>query len=115
MPIAMPATGRVIGTPASMSASVPAQTLAIEVEPFDASDSATMRIVYGKIIFVRQNCAQRFFGERTVADHAAVHAADASCLADTEGREVVMEHEGFLRLLVFDGVERAARRPGRRA
>src|SRR3989344_649110 len=46
-PIAIPATGALMGTPASISARVDAQTDAIEVEPFDASDSDTMRIVYG--------------------------------------------------------------------
>ena len=38
MPIAMPATGALIGTPASISDSVEAQTLAIEVEPFELED-----------------------------------------------------------------------------
>ncbi len=35
-PIEMPATGLVIGTPAAIRASVPPQTLAIELEPFDS-------------------------------------------------------------------------------
>ena len=43
----MPATGALIGTPASISDSVDPQTDAIDVEPFDASTSDTMRIVYG--------------------------------------------------------------------
>ena len=37
-----------IGTPASMSASVEPQTEPIDEEPFDSSVSETMRIVYGK-------------------------------------------------------------------
>ena len=41
----MPATGFLIGTPASISASVPPQTEAIEDEPFDSRMSETMRIV----------------------------------------------------------------------
>ena len=44
-PIAMPATGALIGTPASISDSVDAQTLAIDVEPFDSSTSDTSRSV----------------------------------------------------------------------
>ena len=44
-PIAMPATGDLIGTPASMSDRHPPQTAAIEDEPFDSSVSLTMRIV----------------------------------------------------------------------
>src|SRR3989344_3531027 len=59
-PIAIPATGRVIGTPASMSAMELAHTVAIEVEPLDARHSETMRIVYGKISFVG-NTARRDF------------------------------------------------------
>ena len=40
----MPATGLRIGTPASISASEPAQTVAIEELPFDSSVSPTTRI-----------------------------------------------------------------------
>ena len=43
----MPETGAVIGTPASISASVEPQTEPIDDEPFDSSVSETMRIVYG--------------------------------------------------------------------
>src|SRR4051812_50093084 len=46
-PIEMPATGRLIGTPASIIASVPPHTDAIELEPFDSRISLTRRIVYG--------------------------------------------------------------------
>jgi hypothetical protein len=41
MPIAIPATGALIGTPASMSESVEAQTLAIDVEPLEPRMSDT--------------------------------------------------------------------------
>ena len=44
-PIATPATGALIGTPASISASVLPQTLAIEVLPLLDSTSETTRIV----------------------------------------------------------------------
>ena len=47
-PIAIPATGALKGTPASISESEEPQTLAIELEPFDSVISETMRIVYGK-------------------------------------------------------------------
>jgi len=43
MPTLMPATGRTIGTPASISASVPPQTLAMEVEPLDSMISLVTR------------------------------------------------------------------------
>ena len=44
-PMAMPATGRVRGTPASISASEEPQTEAIEDEPLDSVISDTMRMV----------------------------------------------------------------------
>ncbi len=47
----MPATGRSIGTPASIRASEPPQTEAIDEEPFDSVISETMRIVYGNLSF----------------------------------------------------------------
>ena len=43
-PIAIPATAALMGTPASISASVDPQTDAIEVEPFDSITSLEMRI-----------------------------------------------------------------------
>ena len=43
-PMAMPATGAAMGTPASMSDSDEAHTDAIEVEPFDDSTSETRRM-----------------------------------------------------------------------
>ena len=41
----MPATGSVIGTPASIRASVPPQTVAMLLEPLDSRMSVTTRIV----------------------------------------------------------------------
>ena len=67
-PIATPATGALIGTPASISARVLPQVLAIEVEPFDDRTSETTRMVYGNSCFVRQHRQQRPLGERAVAD-----------------------------------------------
>src|ERR687897_2386000 len=44
----MPATGDLIGTPASISDSVEPHTEAIDDEPLDSRMSDTTRIVYGK-------------------------------------------------------------------
>ena len=44
----MPATGALIGTPASISESDDPQTDAIDDEPLDSRMSDTTRIVYGK-------------------------------------------------------------------
>ena len=53
-PIAAPATGALIGTPASISASVEPQVEAIDVEPLDVTASLTRRMTYGK-----SSCAGR--------------------------------------------------------
>src|ERR671910_1583524 len=45
--MAMPATGRLSGTPASISDSEEPQTEAIDEEPLDSRMSDTTRIVYG--------------------------------------------------------------------
>jgi hypothetical protein len=44
-PMAMPETGRLIGTPASIIDSEPPQTVAIDDEPLDSVMSDTTRIV----------------------------------------------------------------------
>src|SRR5271155_2163976 len=46
-PIAIPAQGALSGTPASISASEPPQTVAIDDDPFDSKMSETKRIAYG--------------------------------------------------------------------
>src|SRR4030065_1024321 len=46
-PIAMPATGAEIGTPASIRASEAPHTVAIDEEPFDSRISETILRVYG--------------------------------------------------------------------
>src|SRR5688572_31096277 len=47
IPIAIPDTGPFTGTPASINASEPAHTVAIDDEPFDSRISDTIRMVYG--------------------------------------------------------------------
>ena len=47
-PIAIPETGALIGTPASISAKVDAHVDAIEVEPLELVTSETSLIAYGK-------------------------------------------------------------------
>src|ERR1700740_3291937 len=48
--MATPATGALVGTPASISASEVPHTLAIELEPFDSRISDTTRITYGNAL-----------------------------------------------------------------
>ena len=56
-PIAMPATGALIGTPASIRAREPPHTLAIDDEPFDSRISETTRKVYGKSSWLGSTCS----------------------------------------------------------
>src|SRR5688572_2471958 len=61
-PIATPATCFGIAIPASIKASEPAQTVAIDDEPLDSRMSLTILTVYGKsppgIIFFRERIAR---------------------------------------------------------
>ena len=74
----MPETGALIGTPASISASVEPQTEPIDDEPFDSSVSETIRIVYGKSAASGMHRLERPLGERAVADVAAPRAGHAA-------------------------------------
>jgi hypothetical protein len=100
-PIATPATGASIGTPASNSASESA-TVAIEEEPFDSRMSRRERV--REVLVVRQHRQQRAAGQHAVADLAAARRAHELDLADAERREVVVEKEllGGLALVLLD-------------
>ena len=88
----MPETGAVIGTPASISASVEPQTEPIDDEPFDSSVSETMRIVYGNVSVVGSTGLERPLCECAVADVAPLGRAHAARLSHRVGREVVVVH-----------------------
>ena len=89
----MPPTGVLMGTPASISASVEPQTEPIDDEPFDSSVSETMRIVYGNSSAGGIIGLERPLRERAVADVAPLRAAHEARLPDRVGREVVVVHE----------------------
>ena len=97
-PIATPATGALIGTPASISARLVPQTLAIELEPFDSRISETTRMTYGKVVMSGITAADAATSQVAVADFAALRRAHHAGLADAERREVVMEHERLFAL-----------------
>ena len=94
----MPDTGDLIGTPASISASVEPHTEPIDDEPFDSSVSETSRIVYGNSLARRDHRLERPLRERAVADVAPLRAAHEARLPDRVGREVVVVHVPALRL-----------------
>ena len=110
----MPAVGRLIGTPASISASDDPHTVAIDDEPFELGDLRDDAQRVGELMVRRQHGPQRAPRQLAVADVAAPWAAKTTRLADGVGREVVMQQERFLVrsrqrvdiLLVFAGAER---------
>ena len=95
-PIAMPATGDLIGTPASIRrqrAAADARHRRAAVRLEDLAD--TMRIVYGNLSSSGIMRDERALGERAVADLAAARAAQRLRLARRERREVVVQHEAL--------------------
>ena len=110
----MPAAGRLIGTPASISASEEPHTVAIEDEPFELGDLGDQTDGVGEFLRLRQQRMNRAPGQLAVADFATLGAAHAAGLADRIGREVIVQQEGFLvaalqgvdPLLVLAGAER---------
>ena len=101
----MPAQAERSGTPASISASEPPQTVAIEEEPFDSRMSGHEPHGVGEIGFRRKQIDQRALGQRAVADFAAAGAAQELHFADGERREVVMQHEALERFVLEEQVE----------
>ncbi len=112
--MAMPAVGRLSGTPASISASEVPHTVAIDDEPFEFGDLRHHADGVGELVLRRQHRADRPPGELAVADFAPAGRADPAGLADRERREIVVQHERFLvralqrvdPLLVLAGAER---------
>jgi hypothetical protein len=74
-PIAMPATGALIGTPASMSESSRRRRWPSTLEPFDSSDLATRCGSCTGTVGRRDHARERALGEGAVADLAAAGAA----------------------------------------
>ena len=112
--MAMPAVGRLSGTPASISASEAPQTDAIDDEPFELGDLRDHADGVGELVLRRQHRMDRAPGELAVADFAALGAAHAAGFTDRVGREVVVQQERLLvgalqrvdALLVLAGAER---------
>jgi len=77
----MPATGDLMGTPASISASVEPQTEAIEVEPLELRISETNRIVLRPFLDGGITASQRALGQRSVSDLAPAWTTQRPSLA----------------------------------
>ena len=94
-----------IGTPASISASEPPQTVAIDEDPFDSRMSDTSRMAYGNSVSGGSKLLQRAFCERAVADFTASGAAQELHFADAERREIVVQHEALELILLKEQIE----------
>ena len=92
----MPATGALIGTPASISDRLDAHTEAIDVEPFEASTSDDEAQRVGELLLARHDRQHGPGGERTVADLAALRRTDAAGLAVGPRRHVVVVQVALL-------------------
>src|SRR5215469_11373403 len=101
--MATPATGALIGTPASISDSEVPQTLAMELEPLDSRISDTTRITYGKVVMWHHR-AHAAAGQVAVTDFAALRRSHHGGGAHRERREVVVQHER-LAALAFERVD----------
>ena len=81
MPIAMPATGALIGTPASISDSVEPQTRRHRRRAVRAQHVRHQPQRVRELLLVRDHRHERPLGERAVADLATARRADAARLA----------------------------------
>ena len=89
----MPATAALIGTPASISASEPEQTDAIEVRAVGGEHLGHEAQRVAELVLARQHRQQRTGGERTVADLATLRRTDAAGLTVGPRGHVVVEQE----------------------
>ena len=89
----MPATGALIGTPASISDRQPPHTDAIDEEPFDSMMSETMRMVYGNLSSGGSTWRSARSASAPWPISRRPGAAQELHLADRERREVVVQHE----------------------
>jgi hypothetical protein len=88
-----------MGTPASISASEPPHTEAIDELPFDSRISDTTRMVYGKVFSSGSTTFRARSARWPWPVFAAAGAAQGLGLAGRERREVVVKHEGLLEFL----------------
>ena len=110
-PMAMPATGRSSGTPASISASDDPHTVAIDEEPLLSVISRDHAQRVRELVLRRQQRVDRPPGELAVADLTPAGRAHAPGLAHRIGREIVVQHE-VLAVLAFERVDDLLVLPG---
>ena len=95
-PMAMPATGRFRGTPASIKRQRGAANRGHRGGAVGFGDLRDDAHRVGELLRARHQRMHRAPGELAVADLAAAGRAHAAGLADGEGREIVVEHEALL-------------------
>ena len=91
----MPATGALIGTPPSIKARVEAQIEACEVEPLEAIDSETNRIVYGKSVTEGNTIASAFSAKAPCPISRRLVEPSSAGFSGGIGRKIIMMHKSF--------------------
>ena len=71
----------------------PAQTLAMEVEPFDSIISLLIADGVRELAFRRNNRFYRPFGQRAMTDFAPARTAESSCFSDAKRWKIVVQDE----------------------
>ena len=97
--------GALIGTPAAIRDRVEAQMLAWEVEPLDSMVSDTVRIAYGNSSSLGSTGIKRPLCQSAMADLAASRSSGRLCLANGEGREVIVVHISLAGLVLIQTVQ----------
>jgi hypothetical protein len=71
---------------------------AMDEEPLDSVMSDTTRMAYGNLSFARQHRLQHHDGQTAMADFTALGTGFAAGFTHGVGREVVVQHEGSVRV-----------------
>ena len=103
-PMAIPATGRGSGTPASIRASDALHTEAIDDDPFELGDLGDDPDRIGEAVLGRQQRTNRAPGELAMTDLAPSRRSEPPCLARRVWREVVMQ-EKVLAIVAFERID----------
>src|ERR1700732_60508 len=102
-PMAMPAHGAFSATPASIKASEPPQTVAMDDEPFDSRMSDTNRMAYGK----SASGGSRLLSARSANAQQLnrAHAERWKIVVQHEALELVLRKQQVLALHIFLGTQ----------
>src|ERR1700743_2159443 len=104
-PIAIPAHGDLIGTPASINASEPPQTVRPRRRPVRFQNSRHQPHRVWKFRFGRQQARQRAFCQSTVTDFTSSRSTQKLYFANAERWEFVVQQEALELILLKEQIE----------